>query len=320
VKREWPADALDFEASVAAALRARGGIELTRSCEADPGLRSTELRPLIESLGFAEIDFRDGEVEAAAAALGAKAAGRVVAPWPLVAQLAAPADPALEVDAIYLVAGAPRRAEHLDLCERAIAVDVRDGSCRRLLAHGPAAPMPLDPFGVPCQLGEPAPCPADAVLGHVVLSAFWVLGAIETAVTLSAAYAVERNQFDRPIASFGAIQWRLADLSGAQVALAELAAFTLAKVIDGSATMADAWGLRLTMIESAESVMANAHQVLGAIGLCEEHDVAVIDRHLQSVLRRPLGRIATNSALAERVGAEGFDLLYPVAPRATSAA
>jgi hypothetical protein len=60
--------------------------------------------------------------------------------------------------------------------------------------------------------------------------------------------------------------------------------------------------------------------VLGAIGLCEEHDVAVIDRHLQSVLRRPIGRIATNAALAERVAAEGFDLLYPVAPRAARAA
>ncbi len=85
--------------------------------------------------------------------------------------------------------------------------------------------------------------------------------------------------------------------------------------------MADAWGLRLTMIEAAESVLTDAHQVLGAIGLCEEHDVAVIDRHLQGVLRRPLGRIGTNTALAERVGAEGFDLLYPVErARAASAA
>lgn len=316
MKREWPADALDFEASVEAALRGSGGFELTRAAEADPGLRESQLRPLIESLGFAEIDFRQGEIEAAAAALGAKAAGRVVAPWPLAAQLAAPAGG----PAVYLVAGTPRRTEHLDLFESALAVDVRDGSCRQLEALGPVAPMPLDPFGVPCRLGEPAQCPVDVVAGHVVLSAFWVLGALETALSLSAAYAVERHQFDRPIASFGAIQWRLADLSGAQVALAELAGFTLAKLIDGSATLADAWGLRLTMIESAESVLANAHQVLGAIGLCEEHDVTVIDRHLQGVLRRPLGRIETNAALADRVGAEGFDLLYPVAPRATSAA
>jgi acyl-CoA dehydrogenase len=176
--------------------------------------------------------------------------------------------------------------------------------------------MPLDPFGAPCRVGPEVPCPTDALTGHVVLSAFWVLGALETAVSLAAAYSVERAQFGRPISSFGAIQWRLADLSGARSMLSELAAFTLSKLIDGTVTVADAWALRLTMLESAESILANAHQILGAIGLCEEHDVAVIDRHLQPVLRRPLGRLATNAALAERVGSEGFDLLYPVEPRA----
>ena len=315
MKREWPADALAFEESVEAALRGSGAIELTRACEADPSRRQSELRPLVDSLGFAEIDFREGEIEAAAAALGAKAAGRVVAPWPLVAQLAAPADPALAIDAVYLIDGSPRRAEHLDLQANAVAIDVRGGGCRRLEAVGPVIGMPIDPFGVPCRLGEPAECPGDALLGHVVLTAFWVLGALETAVSLAASYAVERHQFDRPIASFGAIQWRLADLSGAQVALGELAAFTLAKLIDGTASAGDAWGLRLTMLEAAESVLLNAHQVLGAIGLCEEHVVAVIDRHLQGAMRRPLGRIATNSELAERVAAEGFDSLYPVSPR-----
>jgi acyl-CoA dehydrogenase len=317
VNRDWPADALAFEESVAASLRARGGIELTRACEADPTRRESELRPLVDSLGFAEIDFRAGEVEAAAAALGAKAAGQVVAPWPLVAQLAGvPGGPG----AVYLVAGSPRRAPHLDLVENAVAVDLADGSCRALEALGPATRMPLDPFGAPCRIGAVVDCPPDAVAGHVVLSAFYVLGALETAIGLAAAYSVERHQFGRAISSFGAVQWRLADLSGARSALAELAAFTLSRLIDGTVTMADVWGLRLTMIESAESVLADAHQVLGAIGLCEEHDVTVIDRHLQGVLRRPFGRAATNAALAERVAAEGFDLLYPVEPRAASAA
>lgn len=322
MNREWPADALAFEESVAASLRARGGIELARACEADPAQRERELRPLIESLGFAEIDFRAGEVEAAAAALGARAAGQVVAPWPLVAQLAAPsvAGDGSGPQAVYLVHGTPRRAEHLDLVTDAVAVAVAGGSCRRLEPTGPVQPMPLDPFGVPCQLGEEVACPADAIVGHLVLSAFWVLGALETAVSLASGYSVERSQFGRPISTFGAIQWRLADLSGARSALAELASFTLSGLIDGTATLADAWALRLTMLESAESILADAHQVLGAIGLCEEHDVVVIDRHLQGVLRRPLGRTATNVALAERVAAEGFDLLYPVAPRAASAA
>ncbi len=315
---DWPADAIAFEESVTAALRARGGIELTRACEADPSRRESELLPLIDSLGLAEIDFREGEIEAAAAALGAKAAGSVIAPWPLVAQLAA--SPGTGVGAVYLVDGAPRRAPHLDLVGGAVAIDVREGTCHALEAVGPVTRMPLDPFGVPCRLGAEVECPRDAVSGHVVLTAFYVLGALETAVGLAAAYSVERHQFDRPISSFGAIQWRLADLSGARSALAELAAFTLARLIEGNVTMADIWGLRLTTIESAESVLANSHQILGAIGLCEEHDVTVIDRNLQGTLHRPFGRAATNAALAERVAAEGFDLLYPVEPRAASAA
>lgn len=317
MKREWPADALAFEESVEAGLRGLGGIELTRACEADPNRRRDELVRLVESLGFGEIDFRAGEIEAAAAALGAKAAGRVVAPWPVVAQLAAPEG---GIDAVHLIDGAPRRVPHLDLFDVVVGIDVRDGSCLALEALGPVVPMSLDPFGVPCRLGPPAQCPPDALLAHAVFSSFYVLGALETAVSLAASYSVERVQFERPIATFGAIQWRLADLSGAKVALGELAAFTLARLIDGEATPADAWGLRLTMLESAESVLANAHQVLGAIGLCEEHDVAVIDRHLQPLLNRPLSKMATNAALAKRVGEEGFDLLYPVAPRKAPAA
>jgi acyl-CoA dehydrogenase len=317
MNRDWPGDALAFEESVTASLRARGGIELARACEADPARRDSDLRPLIESLGFAEIDFRAGEIEAAAAALGGKAAGQVVLPWPLVAQLTGAAN---GPGAVYLVDGAPRRATHLDLVGDAVAVDLGDGSCRALEALGPVERMPLDPFGVRCQVGAAVDCPADAIAGHVVLSAFYVLGALETAITLAADYSVERQQFGRAISTFGGVQWRLADLSGARAALSELAAFTLSRLIDGTVTMADVWGLRLTMIESAESVLADAHQVLGAIGLCEEHDVTVIDRHLQGVLRRPFGRAATNAALAERVAAEGFDLLYPVAPRAASAA
>jgi acyl-CoA dehydrogenase len=317
MNRDWPVDALAFEESVAASLKARGGIELARACEADPARREADVRPLIESLGFADIDFRAGEIEAAAAALGAKAAGQVVAPWPLVAQLAGAADGAASV---YLVDGAPRRAPHLDLVQGAVAVDLGDGTCRALEGLGPVQRMPLDPFGVPCRVGEAVECPPDAIAAHVVFSAFYVLGALETAISLAAAYSVERHQFSREISTFGAVQWRLADLSGARAALTELSAFTLSRLIDGTVTMADLWGLRLTMIESAESVLSDSHQVLGAIGLCEEHDVTVIDRHLQGVLRRPFGRAATNAALAERVAAEGFDLLYPVEPRAASAA
>jgi hypothetical protein len=312
VVREWPVEALAFEESVEAALRSAGGIELARQCEADPTVRANRLAAVVESLGFGEIDLAD-PVQLGAAALGVRAAGRVVAPWPLVEQLAAPAG----TGAVYLFGGEPRRAPHLDLVGSAVGIDVADGEAYALLAEGPLDHMPLDPFAVPCRRGEKLADGlglGDALAVHIVLTGFWVLGALETAVALAAEYSGEREQFGRPIVSFGAIQWRLSDLAVSGSALAELAAFTLAKLLDATVTRADLFSLRLQMLESAKATLADAHQVFGAIGLCEEHDLAVIDRHLQSALRRPAGSERTGLLLADRVRAEGYDSLYPVGP------
>lgn len=314
MSRLWPAESLAFEESVQRAMESTGAIEFARACERDPTQRSLRLAGLFSDLGLDELAVDEGEVEAAAAALAARAAGRVIAPWPLVQRLTASIAAVKGVTAVYLTSGSPRRVDHLDVAGPSIAIDVLSGASHSLVPAGEVAYMPLDPFGVPCQLGAPVDTPAGAASTHIVLSAFWALGAIETAVSASSVYAVERFQFGRPIGSFGAVQWRLADLSVARSALLELAGFTLAKLCDGTVTLADALALRLQMLESCELVLENAHQVFGAIGLCDEHDLSVIDRHLQSLLRRPLGKTQTVHALSERVTAEGFDLLYPVRP------
>lgn len=313
MNRPWPSDAVAFEESVGAALKSLGGVEFTRECEADPERRH-ELRATLESLELLELSFAAGEVEAAAIALACKAAGRVVAPWPLVEQLAARAGADPELSALYLVSDQPRRAAHLDLAGPALAYDVRSGTATRIEPAGPVSHMPIDPFGVPCRVAGGAELAAEPFGVHTVLSAFWVLGALETSVELASAYSIERYQFGRPIASFGAIQWRLSDLAVSSSALAELAAFTLGKLIDSTVTRADLFSLRLQMLESAKPTLADAHQVFGAIGLCEEHDLAVIDRHLQGALRRPAGSERTGLLLADRVRAEGYDSLYPVGP------
>ena len=54
--------------------------------------------------------------------------------------------------------------------------------------------------------------------------------------------------------------------------------------------------------------------LFAAIGLCDEHDLSVIDRHLQPLLRRPAGLATTVDLLAAQVAAEGFDALFPVTP------
>jgi acyl-CoA dehydrogenase len=314
MERPWPTEAIAFEESVSGALRDLGGTEFTRACEHDGTLRRARLEPVLRELGLLELDTYGGEVELAAAALGVRAAGGAICPWPLPAQLAAPLDARAEQGAVHLCDGTPKRVEHLDLTGRAVGLDIRTMETVELEPAGPRTPMPLDPWAVPCRASAErgAGVRADAAIVHVVLTAFYVSGALDHVTALTSRYADDRHQFGRRIASFGAIQVRLADLELARAGLGELAAYTLLRFMEGQATLADALALRLQMLTAAETALANAHQVLGAIGLCEEHDVAVVDRHLQPCLRRPTGRLATTALLAERIRHEGFDALFPV--------
>ncbi|MFT3866555.1 MAG: acyl-CoA dehydrogenase family protein [Solirubrobacterales bacterium] len=320
MNRRWPDEAVDFGEAVGASLARLGGVEFTRRAEADPSLRESELRPALEQLGFHEIDVLGSPADAMAAALAARAAGAVVAPWPVAAQLAAPLG-ADSPPAVYAAAGPLTRLEHLDLFESAAAVDLETRASVRVAPLGAVRSMPLDPFGVPCQTleangsGAADPTLARALDAHTVLIAYYVLGALEVATDLAAQYAGERVQFGQPIAQFGAIQWRLSEVVVARDGLVELAGDALWRFTEGIATPADTLALRLGMLEAAHLVLAQTHQVFGAIGLCEEHDVTVIDRHLQPLLRRPAGTVASSKLLRDQILAHGFDGLFSIAPK-----
>lgn len=177
----------------------------------------------------------------------------------------------------------------------------------------PISHMPLDPFGVRCDLdGEVEIDARGAIDAYLVLTSFWVAGALGRARDLAGRHARERQQFGRRIADFGAIQWHLSDIAVAHDGLWELACFSLARLIDRRLTPADALALHLTTLESARSVVDHGHQVLAAIGLCEEHDLTLITRHLQPALRRPCGPTRVASLLADEVARSGFDSLYPI--------
>ena len=176
-------------------------------------------------------------------------------------------------------------------------------SCRR---------TPLDPFGVRCQLGADTFELATVVDAHVILAAFWTVGALGSARDLAAAHARDRHQFGRRIADFGAVQWHLSDIALAHDGLWELASFSLARLIDQTLTATDTLALQFLMLDSAQKVFTHAHQVLAAIGLCDEHDLTVLERHAQPLLRRPCGITRTLGMLADEVARSGFDNLYPI--------
>lgn len=320
MERAWPAEALDFEASVRGALQRAGDVDLARACEADPALRRSVVGPMLAGLGIDELDVGGELPEAAGAALAAKAAGAVACPWPLVQRLAVPVALRHAIDGVYLCDGPPRRAEHGDLFERPAALDIRSGALRRLQPVGELDRMPLDPFGVDCELGEELAVAADGVAERsAVLGGFWVLGALSAARRLASEHARDRQQFGKPIAAFGAIQWHLSDIGVACDGLAELAAYSLLRLSEGRLTGADALALRLASQESTQTVLTAAHQILAAIGLCEEHDLTVIDRHVQPLVRRPCSLPATIGLLADAIAREGFDALYPIPAAAVPA-
>lgn len=322
--RRWSHEAQSFAESVGGAVRRLGGVEFTRRVEADPSLRRSELAPVLDGLGFPEIDVLADPVAAQAAAAAAQAAGATAMPWPIASQLAAPRDGG--VPAVYLGHGATARLEHLDLFEWAVLADLGTGTPSQVTAAGPVTAMPLDPFGVNVQVspldGRPVGVElvSRAVDAHIVLTAYYVLGALESAVTMAAVYARERHQFERPIGDFGAIQWRLSDIVVARDGLTEIAGFTLWRFCERIATPADTLALRLAMVEAADVVLANSHQIFGAIGLCEEHDLTVIDRHVQAMLRRPAGVNGTSRLLRDAIIVDGFDGVFPVAPLPTQSA
>lgn len=315
MERDWPQASLSLHGTAVRALRSAGGVDLARAAEADPKRRTDEIVPLLDRLGLRELDPWGEEDEAGAALLAVRAAGAVVLPWPLVHQLAVPIAARKEVTGVHVVHRDVSRLDHADVLERSVVVDADSATPRAVLA-GERSPAPLDPFGVPVTIGATTELPraADVVAMRTILDASWIAGALSTVVTLAAGHARDREQFGTPIGRFGEIRWHLSDMVVARDGLDELVRFTWWLHRSGRASRSDLLALRLHAVESATSTLSHGHQVLAATGLCDEHDLSVVDRHLQPVLRRPGGVHATARRLADAVAREGFDGTFPVRP------
>ncbi|TDT98302.1 acyl-CoA dehydrogenase-like protein [Streptomyces sp. 846.5] len=313
MRREWPKSARAYAETVTGVLRSMGGVEAARRAEAEPAHRSEVVRPQLDAIGALSLDPWGEEEEAAAAALAVREAGRVVLPWPLVQVLAVPPTARQDWGGVHLVLGECTALYHADVMPDAIAVDLRDHRVFSV-SVGQHRHAPLDPFGCEVRLVDTGlgPLTTDVSGMHLLLDAFWVAGALAGATELALRHARERRQFGVAIGRFGEIRWRIADLVLARDSLDELARYTWWLLRVARAEPADLLALRLQMLESAHTVLSHAHQILAAMGLCEEHDLAVIDRHLQPVLRRPVGRLGTTALLADRVRRDGFDALFPV--------
>jgi len=110
-----------------------------------------------------------------------------------------------------------------------------------------------------------------------LLRAAQIVGALETLLARTVQYAGERKQFGRPIAKFQAIQHQLATLAG--YTAAACAAVEAAAVAPNFLSIASA---KSCASDAAGEAAAIAHQVHGAIGFTQEHDLHRLTKSLWS--------------------------------------
>jgi hypothetical protein len=278
-----PEDAVAYGDAVRGRLERLGGVDFGLRAEADRSLRD-QARAALDDLAAFELDVRSDLDQFLAAAELCRAAGALCLPLPVVDELLGTSDRRLA-----LIDPAVPRVDHGDLGGEWVGADF-DGTAWRL-SPGPApARAKLGPFLVPARLGEPVErVSGDDISRHLVLGAWRIIGGLQAALGQVVEHVKARKQFGQTLAQFQVVRFGIADASVALTGLDELARYTSWRlaVAEPAKRQADAIALRLHAVDTARAVLRTCHQMLGAIGFCDEHDVSVIDRHLQPALRAP---------------------------------
>lgn len=315
MRTSLPEDVTAFGRSVAAKLESLGGVRLALAAETDPAARAAAADAL-SALGAWDVDPRAGQDQLLAAAELCRITGAAVLPFPVVDQL-------LSVDGarLALVDPADPRIDHGDLAGPWLAADLDAQAWTAVCGDRTASR--LGPFVVPATLGAtPVRLAADDVARHLVLGAWRLLGGLERALSLVTEHVRARQQFGRPLAEFQGVRFSVADAVVAVQGLAELAKYTAWRLdtAEQAARRADALVLRLHAGDVARVVLRTCHQLLGAVGFCDEHDVSVLDRHLQPLLRLPCAGEALVQRLIPEVAAGHVESLFTSGgPRAAGA-
>ncbi|HVA42761.1 MAG TPA: acyl-CoA dehydrogenase family protein [Acidimicrobiales bacterium] len=322
-----PEEAVDFGVSVRSALAGLGGVDAARRAEADPGERAAPVAGVLAGLGVPGLDPREDEVSAAAAGELCREAGRVALPYPVASVLLAGGSG--DDTPLAVVDGPVWRVDHADLFPvwRVTDIEGRVGTGRsrgRLGTRlGPFA-GDLEPDGAESGEGPGAGGGAggggsgggagttlDAAF-HLTLTAWTILGGLESALQLAVEHVTGRVQFGQPISGFQAVQFQLADCAVGVDGLREAARFTLWRLLaDPERAITDALALRLQAVETARAVLRTTQQLHGASGLCDEYDISILCRHLQPALRLPFGADRAAEALFDSIERHGFESLFP---------
>ena len=313
---ELPEIAIDFGAAAERAFTDAGGVDLARRAEEQPGTRVEVVAPLLDLLGALDLHVADDLDTALAGGELCRVAGRCALPYPVTAVLAAGSPdrpPAALIDPVL------PRTDHGDLFPRWRLAAI-DGGVWEGRPEGSPLGTELGPFVVDMATsttGDPEPVDVAMLL---TLTAWQTLGTLERALELAVEHVTTRHQFGGPLAQFQAVQFQIADATVAVQSLRELAHFTLWRLWAAPLDrLVDALVLRTHALESAHAVLRTCHQLHGAIGFCDEHDLSILSRHAQPLLRLSAGLEATTEQLMAAIDDTGFDSLFDTGATARAA-
>lgn len=302
-----PDEALEYRAAAIKAFTAIGGCDAARAAEDEPSRRAGEVAGTLTALGVEDLDPRSDRDSLAAAAVLCEAAGRVALPYPVPSALLRDADGR----PFAVVPDAQPRADHADLFPEWRVASLH-GPSGIATPTGDRLATRLGPFVGDLVVTRDEPHASVDLQTHLALVGWQVLGSADRAVELAVEHVNDRIQFGKPIATFQAVQFQLADAAVAVSGLRELAAYTLWR-LDAApgAALADALALRLHAIDVARAVLRTCQQLHGAAGVCDEYDVSVLTRMAQPALRLPWSAERTATALASAIQGDGFEGLFP---------
>ncbi|MCV7175384.1 acyl-CoA dehydrogenase family protein [Mycolicibacterium sphagni] len=282
-----------------------GPQESSLPAERDGSLRELAAAALAE-IGATELDVRNDAEDRLAGAVVARAAGAVLLPYPVV-------DDLMAIDGARLSLVDPRipRVDHGDLAGPWLLADL-DGIAYTATL-GPRHPAKLGPFLVRATDLSPVNTVPRADLAlHLIMQSWRILGALERALEITCDHVKARTQFGKTLSEFQFVRFTVADASVTLRGLEELAKFSLSRWAPATDAIGwtDALMLKIKAAEAGIQLMRTSHQLLGALGFCDESDISVIDRHLQPALRLPESVEALALRLAPEVGAGHVETLF----------
>jgi hypothetical protein len=282
-----------------------GPQESSLPAERDGAKRELAAAALTE-IGATEFDVRNDPEDRLAGAVVARAAGATLLPYPVVEDLMA-------IDGARLALVDPQvpRVDHGDLAGSWLLADLDGIAYTATLGARNGAK--LGPFLVTATgLSRTGMVPRADLALHLILQSWRILGALERALEITCDHVKARTQFGKTLSEFQFVRFTIADASVTLRGLEELAKFSLSRWTADTDVIGwtDALMLKIKAAEAGIQLMRTSHQLLGALGFCDESDVSVIDRHLQPALRLPESVEALSLRLSPEVGAGHVETLF----------